>query len=146
MKGDRLYNKAMRQAADENADLNSVFQLLSKAQQQGHSGATYALATWYLHGKFVEQHFGKACQLLQQAADANVADACFDLAICYEQGKGVRISLKDAFFNYTKASLLGDRQAIYEVGRCYYYGIGTGKNTNLAELWLDMAEHYGVTY
>ncbi len=145
MKGDRLYNKAMRHAADENADLHQVYLLLSKAQQLGHSGATYALATWYLHGKFVEQNFGKAFHLLQQAADDNVAEACFDLAICYERGHGVKVNPKNAFLNYTKASLLGDRQAIYEVGRCYYYGIGTGKSATLAKLWLDIAAHYGIT-
>ncbi|TJY66051.1 sel1 repeat family protein [Sphingobacterium alkalisoli] len=45
---------------------------------------------------------------------------------------------------YSKACLLGDKQAIYEVGRCYYYGIGINKNEEIAKIYLDIANTYGI--
>ena len=70
--------------------------------------------------------------------------ACFDLAVCYENGFGVKKNTKKAFLFYSKAILLGEKQSIYEVGRCYYYGIGVNKNLELASVYLDIASLYGI--
>jgi uncharacterized protein len=64
----------------------------------------------------------------------------FDLAVCYEKGVGVKRNYKKGFECYLNAALLGDKQAVYEVGRCYYYGIGISKNINISRIWLKHAE------
>jgi uncharacterized protein len=83
--------------------------LLIRADKRGDPRATYALATWWLHGKdiLVKKNLRKAVGLLRKAADAH-PDATFDLAVSYEKGRGVRKSQKMAAKLYLKAALLGD--------------------------------------
>ena len=45
-----------------------------------------------------------------------------------------------AFKNYVKASLWGDKEAVYEVYRCLYYGIGVPENKELSYIWLERFE------
>ena len=144
MKGDRLYKAALKEAANENANLEYVYGLLDKAKQKNNTMAIYALGTWYLFGKFVEKDLNKAFELFLKASDNNHPEACFDLAKCYEEGAGVAKNLNHAFESYVKAALLGDKQALYEVGRCYYYGIGIKKDEKLATLWLNIASYNGI--
>jgi TPR repeat protein len=59
-------------------------------------------------------------------------------------GVGINKNIKKAFEHYLKAALLGDRQAIYEVGRCIYYGLGVSKNLSIASIWLEHAERNGI--
>lgn len=94
--------------------------LLDNAEDKNNPIAIYALGTWYLFGKFVDQDPKKAFELFLEASQENHREACFDLAECYEEGAGGLKSLKDAFENYLLVALLADQQAIYEVGRCYY--------------------------
>ena len=105
--------------------------------------ATYALATWYLHGKYFKQDLRKAAMLLREAARSNIADALYDLAVSYEEGKGVKKNLEKACELYLRAALQGDEQSTYEVGRCYYYGIGVSQDRKIAKVWLDRAESLG---
>ncbi|WP_154650427.1 sel1 repeat family protein [Acinetobacter tjernbergiae] len=44
---------------------------------------------------------------------------------------------------YLQAAIRGDSDAISEVAKCYYYGIGTRKNRKIAEIWYDRAEELG---
>jgi len=145
MKGDRLYQLALKKALMDDVDLDEVFTLLMKAKKVNNYKATYALATWYLFGTHVKKNVYKAFELLFEAAEHNVAEACFDIAISYEKGIGTPKNLNEAFLNYMKAALLGDKKSIYEVGRLYYYGIGIEKDRQLAKVWFDMADFYGIS-
>ena len=53
---------------------------------------------------------------------------------------GVDENLEVAFKNYVKASLWGDKEAVYEVYRCLYYGIGVPENKELSYIWLERFE------
>lgn len=144
MKGDVIYNKALKEASSKHPKLNIAYELLNKAHTLGNYKATYAIATWYLFGKHLKKDYKKAVTLLQLATEGNLPEAFYDLAVCYETGKGVKIDKRQAFLNYLSASLLGDKQSIYEVGRCYYYGIGINKNKELSQRWLNAAKHWDV--
>lgn len=74
----------------------------------------------------------------------NIPDALFDLAVSYEKGIEVNKNEKTAFQLYLKAVLLGEHQSIYEVGRCYFHGIGIEEDQELAEIYYDMAEHFDI--
>jgi uncharacterized protein len=139
------YEKALQSALMQKKPSRGVYKLLLKAAEEGDARATYALATWHLHGtSFLRVDYVRGFELLKSSAKAGVAEASFDLAISYEKGVGTRRNLKRAFEAYVHAALLGDSQAFYEVGRMYCYGIGVSKNRRLADYWLDKAELLGI--
>lgn len=92
---------------------------------KGNGKAEYALTTWYLYGKEVKKDLKKAVELLKKLADKNISEANFNLTVCFETGQGIKQDL--VFKHYLKSALLGDKQSLYEVGRCYYHGIGVKK-------------------
>lgn len=145
MKGDRKYNEALKMATEDDTDLERVFNLLNQSRNLGNAKATYALGTWYLFGKFVKKDTKKAIEFFKYAADKQVSEACYDLALSYEKGVGTIKNLRLAFQYYVKAALLNDTQSLYEVGRCYFYGIGVEKDKVLSSIWLETAKYYGVT-
>lgn len=140
----RGYAEALKRMRRKNPALDEVADLLSAAHAAGDARATYALATWHLHGRFFRKSIRKAVALFRQAARHNVPDALFDLAICYELGEGVQKNEKTALELYLRAALQGDQQSVHEVGRCYYYGIGVKRDRDVADVWLARAEQLGV--
>jgi TPR repeat protein len=139
-----LYQQALDLATSPGADLEAVRPLLISAHEAGDARATYALATWYLHGRVVRKNMRKAVALLRQAARDNLPDALYDLAVCYENGEGVRKSMRRAASLYLKAALSGDLPSVYEVGRCYYHGLGVTADKAMANVWLDRAHDLGA--
>ncbi len=138
------YEEALAAAMTEDCDTGRVEQMLRAARDHGDSRATYALATWYLHGKHFRRNLRMAVGLFREAARADVPDAIYDLAVCFEEGIGVRMNLQLAARLYVRAALLGQKQAVFEVGRCYYYGIGVGRDTRMGNIWLDRAKTLGI--
>gem|GEM_PF-539686 len=112
-----------------------AFDLLKEAARENIPMASYALGTWYLHGRYVEKDLKKGFQYLTKASKGDVGDAFFDLGVCYEKGLGTEKNLGKAFECYVRAANLGDKDALYEVIRCVYYGIGVIKNIQLATLF-----------
>jgi TPR repeat protein len=138
------YDEALRESSSNKPDYKKAFIWLRKAHHQRDRRATYALGTWYLHGRYVKKNVMRAIRLIELAAAANVSDALFDLAVSYEKGQGVRRSEKVAARLYLEAALSGDHQAAYEVGRCLYYGIGFLKDRSQARVWFDRARALGI--
>ena len=142
---DRRYDEALKKARRKDAPLAEVAELLEAAHEAGDARATYALATWYLHGRFFRKDRRRAVALLRKAAHHRVPGALYDLAVCYERGEGVTKSSKFAAELYLQAALHGEKQSVYEVGRCYYYGIGVAKDRKIAEVWFERAEKLGIS-
>jgi hypothetical protein len=134
---DERYDRALERMRGDDPPLFEVASLLATARDAGDPRAAYALATWYLHGKFFRRNLRKAVALLRAAARADIPEAAYDLAICHEKGEGVQKNEPKAAALYVQAALLGDEQALYEVGRCYYYGIGVARDRAIAWVWLD---------
>ncbi|MBI2571653.1 MAG: sel1 repeat family protein [Candidatus Schekmanbacteria bacterium] len=144
LKDEGLYEVALKEVRMDNADINKVLDLLTKAHALGDARATYALATWYLHGHNVLMDMDKAISFLRKADKRGIAPASYDLAVCYEKGMGVKKSRARAIQLYTKAALLGDRPSIYEVGRCIYFGFGVSRDKKYGMMWIDLARRFGV--
>ena len=138
------YEKAYEEMKKKKPDKRRVLSLLEQSHEQGDHRATYALATWYLHGEHVKKDIKKAITLLKQSANAKVPDALYDLAISFEKGIGVKKDNSRAFELYLKAALRDDHQSVEEVARCYYYGIGVKEDRRVAEIWYERAEELGV--
>lgn len=133
------YQKAMSLLLTHPNEYSKGFVLLSKALANGDIRATYALATWYLHGTYVEKNIHKGTAMLKSAAEANIPAALFDLAVSYETGIGVSRSEVKAAQLYLRAALAGDIESFASVGRCLYYGIGFVKDRKQAAVWLEKA-------
>lgn len=132
-KGVKLYNKALKLVLQEDYDSKEVISILQIAIDKYHnSKAAYALATWFLYGKHVRKNYKKAFELLEISIEFEPnKEAFYDIAVCYETGKGTKKNLQLAFHYYLLASFFGDEQAKYEIGRCFYYGIGINKDKEL---------------
>lgn len=119
--------------------------LLWHSHENRDSRATYALATWHLFGSpGIKKNWLEAAKLLQLAARNGVAEAHYDLAVCYEMGRGVRRNLRCAYLHYLAAAIDGDGDAIVSIGRCLYYGVGIGVDKDAAEIWFRKADSLGI--
>lgn len=132
-----MYESALREAQKRRPHLVRAFELLTLADERGDARATYALATWYLHGKYVAQNVRKATTLLRRAAAKNISNALFDLAVSQEKGIGMPKNTRKAAELYLRCALAGGTEAYSEVGRCYYHGIGFPTDRRVARIWLN---------
>lgn len=134
-----VYRRAIETARKEGYTRQAA-SLLERAHKKGDRRATYALATWFIHGKLFQRNPKKAAGLLKLAANAGVPEALFDLAHACEVGFGVPKSKKKAVNFYIKAAEKGDMAAVDEVVRCVFWGIGVERNKKLAYFIQDLAE------
>lgn len=141
---DKRYDEALRKAQAENTPLDKIASLLTAAHEAGDARATYALATWYVHGRFFKKDTRKGIALLREAARSNIAVALYELAGYYEVGHGLRKNPIRAASLFLQAALHGDKQSIYEIGRCYYHGTGVQRDRRIAWVWLDRAKTLGI--
>ena len=139
------YDLALLAVNRKRPNLARAAELLEGANAKGDRRATYALATWHLYGHAgYAKNLRKAVELLKLAASADIADAHFDLAVCYETGEGVKKNDSKAYLHYLAAALNGDLNAIGEVGRCLFHGTGTTRDRKAAEVWFRRADASGV--
>lgn len=69
------------------------------------------------------------------------ADAQYNLAICYDEGKGTDKNEKEAARWYAAAAEQGDADAQFSLGVCYHEGKGVDKDDEKAvELWTKSAK------
>jgi TPR repeat protein len=121
-----------------------VIPLMTMASNAGHDLATYALATWHLHGvPGIKKRVATAIPLLERAS-RSCGLAMFDLAVSCELGKGVAKDPRRAFALYRKATRHGVITAWLEVARCHHFGIGTPVNLRKADAAVRKAEALGA--
>lgn len=81
----------------------------------------------------------EAARFFRKAADAGYAPAQFELAHLYEDGLGVKLSLKQAVFWYRKAADQGDAEAQNNLGSLYAKGHGVHRSVSQAAHWYGLA-------
>ncbi len=133
----KIYFLALQIAKTKSPDFAKVASMLQEAAKLGSNDSNYALASWYLSGRYFTENWSKAVVYLKRACNGGNSEACFDLAVCYETGKGIEQDLNRAFELYLESALRGDISAHREVARCFWHGIGTKKNRTIAHLWGD---------
>ena len=72
--------------------------------------------------------FRSAVQWYRKAALQGHAKAQFNLALCYENGQGVKQDYAEAGKLYQMAAQQGNVNAIRNLARCYRHGRGVEKN------------------
>lgn len=126
--------------AHDNVDLKAVERLLSEADAEGDSRATFALASWYLNGTpHTRKNVKLGTNLLLRAARRENPEALLNLGWAYETGTGVKLSLQHAFRFYLQSALSDNAEAMYQVSRMYTHGLGTKKDLKLARVFLKKA-------
>jgi TPR repeat protein len=141
-----LFESALAALRQPHEDLEAAVRLMKASADSGYAMASYALGTWYLFGKGSEISIDPvmATRYLESAADANIPDALYDLAVCYSEGEGVEKNDRVAFELYLRAALRGDAQSVNAVGTCYFYGIGVDEDRRVAKIWHDRAQELGT--
>lgn len=141
------FDAAIQLLYGSSTDWREYRRLVEVAHAAGDPRATYAMATWHLHGHpdlGITRRPKTALPLLVSAA-RHFGFAALDLAISYELGRLVRRDEARAFRLYKRAARLGCVQARFEIGRCYFWGIGTAKNDRLARRYHRAAEALGYS-
>ena len=82
-------------------------------------------------------------ETLQQIALKGDAQALFQLAINYEQGRGVAENQQEAFYCYQQAAELGHVTAQLNLGWAYSNGIGAPQDNDKAFYWYRKAAEQG---
>ena len=90
METTKLVQQARELTIQKNPDFEKAYALLLQAYEAGSAEATYAIATWYLHGQYLKTDFRIGTKYLKKAANQNWPDALYDLAISYEGGLHVK--------------------------------------------------------
>ena len=112
-----------RKEEDENVCINSnEFRTIASEITKYELGKVfYVLGDFYL-----------AFYWYAKSADEGNADAQYELANCYTEGKGVAQSYDKAVYWYIKSAEQNHVGAQYKLADCYYYGRGVEQNLEKA--------------
>ncbi|MCQ2380169.1 MAG: AAA family ATPase [Victivallaceae bacterium] len=106
------------------------------AAMAGVAGAQSNLGVLYLEGGYgLDMDWKMAVRWLKKAVEQHDEEACYNLAICYEYGHGVKKNYKKCFELYGIAARAGHEYAMAFLGRCYAIGIGAEKSLVDAAFW-----------
>jgi TPR repeat protein len=83
----------------------------------------------------VEEDAVEAVKWYRKAAERNIAQAQFNLAVCYEEGKGVKEDAVEAVKWYRKAAEQNYPDAQNNLASCYSSGQGVAKDLVEAVKW-----------
>lgn len=86
-----------------------------------------------------KQQYADAVKWFRLAADQGEVYAQYNLALCYEQGKGVPVNYDAAVKWYRKAAQQEHADAQYNLGACYENGEGVPMNYDEAVKWYRKA-------
>lgn len=82
-------------------------------------------------------------KLLRMEAENRIADAQYELSVCYYYGYGVEKDEEEAVKWSKKAAEQGHVDAQCKLGHCYYSGIGVKKDKKEAAKWYRKAAEQG---
>lgn len=114
---DAQYNLAIcfKEGRGTEANLQKAIEWYQKAAEQDYH-AMNNLAVCYEE----EGNLKEAFKLYETSAKQGNVDAQFNLALCYEEGKGTEIDLKEAIKWYEKAAEQGDANAQFNLCSLYF--------------------------
>ncbi len=88
---------------------------------------------------YAQQDFANAFNLWLKAAERGSADAQYQIARLYQQGRGIEQNTKKAFEYIQQSANNGQSQAQYELAQHYLQGNLVDKNETLALYWMQSA-------
>lgn len=88
--------------------------------QRGDQGACLWVGVSHEHGG----DYAEARALYERACEASVADACADLGLLFQRGRGVERDVGRAFRLLQRACDLGSASGCHDLGVAWYRGLG----------------------
>jgi TPR repeat protein len=86
----------------------------------------------------------EAVKWYRKAAEQNVAEAQYNLGVCYDKGQGVAKDLVEAVKWWRKAAEQNHAEAQFNLGSCYAKGQGVAKNEVAAVRWYHKAAEQNI--
>ena len=124
---------------------NGVFEIINWAAlivdlgMIGWLGFSEGTTGLNLYGEGVAQDKEEAVKWYRKAAEQGVAEAQFNLGVCYDNGEGVAQDKEEAVKWYRKAAEQGVAEAQYNLGACYANCEGVEQDKKEAMKWLRKA-------
>ena len=98
------------------------------AAKSGNPIAQFELAFRFYYRDTTKEGRAKTLQLLNASAEQDYPDALLILARIYKEGHLVELNYDKSFDLFRKANQNNDRYANYELGECYFQGLGVERN------------------
>ena len=117
----------------------SVFDNLMAAHMGGDARATFAISSWYATGTYVAKNNKQWIKFLREAVSKGNIDAEYQYAICLEGGDFVRKSESKAFLIYKKCASKGVKDAVKDLERCLFHGIGCKKDVEMSYILRNLS-------
>lgn len=86
-----------------------------------------------------QKKYNKAIVLWAELAKYKYAPALKSIAMCYQDGTGLKKNLEQTMRFYEDAARHGDSEAQYDLSQMYRNGIGCTANDSLAQVWMRRA-------
>ncbi|MDR1083963.1 MAG: sel1 repeat family protein [Deltaproteobacteria bacterium] len=137
--GETPADEASRQLSSE-----EILAELNKKAQEGDPEAMMLLGALFERASIITfRNYGTALDWYKKAAAKGLAQAYYNVGICYEVGQGTPPDDKAAFQNYQKAAQAGLREANFKLGLFYLQGLGTPANVKQGLDFLTKAASSG---
>ena len=123
-------------------DLQKAFYWFSKAAEKNIAIALNNVALMYIFGRGVKKDVKKGIELMSKAAELGVESAQESLAkFCAGLDGRIEPDYKEAFKWIEVLAKKGSLLAKYDIGVCYFYGMGVPKDKSKAvEIWKSILE------
>lgn len=135
-----LFNVGFCYETGENVpvDMKKAIEYYRKALN--NSQAQYRLGCLYSEGKYVQQDFITAFDLLRLSVAAGCREGMYALAHAYRLGNGVPVNPQEALKWYRCGAAENEPHSQYYLGHCHLEGLlGIPKNNSEALRWLHLA-------
>ncbi len=133
-----------RLPAQQNEADRKVLAEIRAGADKGDAKAQYELGRAFFSGALgVAKDEAEAVKWFRKAAEQNVADAQYNLGVCYANGQGVTEDDAEAVKWFRKAAEQNLADAQYNLGVCYDSGEGVAKDEVEAYKWWLLAAGQG---
>src|SRR2546430_722208 len=133
-----------RLPAQQNEADRKVLAEIRAGADKGDAKAQYELGRAFFSGTLgVAKDEAEAVKWFRKAAEQNVADAQFNLGVCYANGQGVPEDDAESVKWFRKAAEQNLADAQYNLGVCYDSGEGVVKDEVEAYKWWLLAAGQG---
>ncbi|MCE7887345.1 MAG: hypothetical protein DYH13_07575 [Alphaproteobacteria bacterium PRO2] len=143
-----VYKKSdvdVRSLMSADSNLPESVKRIEERAFDGMPEAQHDLAAIYTagHGN-VKQNYERALFWFEQAANAGVANAAYNLGVLNHQGLGTAPDLAKAIDWYARAADLGHPEAQYNLGIAYIEGVGVPYDPFKANAYFEKAASQGI--
>jgi TPR repeat protein len=133
-----------RLPAQQNEADRKVLAEIRAGADKGDAKAQYELGRAFFSGTLgVAKDEAEAVKWFRKAAEQNVADAQYNLGVCYANGQGVTEDDAESVKWFRKAAEQNLADAQYNLGVCYDSGEGVAKDEVEAYKWWLLAAGQG---